>query len=84
MWLLVVALGALILSEIERLKQTEEMLNQTFIALSLADALYGLRSHITFVHQRVPDLMARDPGAAQSQAPSHGKPAWHQPPSVLR
>jgi hypothetical protein len=36
-----------------RLDEIEEHVNQLSIPLAFADALYGLRSHINFVRQRV-------------------------------
>lgn len=39
--------------QLARLDQIEEMVNQMSIPLSFADGLYGLRSHINFVRQRV-------------------------------
>lgn len=38
---------------LQRLDDIEERVNQISIPLSFADALYGLRSHINFVRQRV-------------------------------
>ncbi|MES2151494.1 MAG: TAXI family TRAP transporter solute-binding subunit [Pseudomonadota bacterium] len=46
---------------LQRLDQIEEMVNQMSIPLSFADGLYGLRSHINFVRQRV--LRAMEPDA---------------------
>jgi TRAP-type uncharacterized transport system substrate-binding protein len=43
-------------TQLERLNQIEELVNQISIPLSFADGLYGLRSHINFVRQRVLDL----------------------------
>jgi len=40
-------------SLLQRLDDIEERVNQISIPLSFADALYGLRSHINFVRQRV-------------------------------
>jgi TRAP transporter TAXI family solute receptor len=44
--------------QLKRLNEIEEMVNQISIPLSFADGLYGLRSHINFVRQRVLSLMA--------------------------
>ncbi|RSZ58726.1 ABC transporter substrate-binding protein [Massilia atriviolacea] len=38
---------------LKRLDEIEEMVNQISIPLAFADGLYGLRSHINFVRQRV-------------------------------
>ena len=51
-------------SQLERLNQIEDMVNQISIPLSFADGLYGLRSHINFVRQRVLALMTE--GASQA------------------
>lgn len=51
--------------QLERLNQIEEMVNQMSIPLSFADGLYGLRSHINFVRQRVLSLMRESSPAAQ-------------------
>ena len=47
----------------KRLDEIEAMVNRISIPLAFADALYGLRSHINFVRQRV--RAAAAPGAAQ-------------------
>jgi TRAP transporter TAXI family solute receptor len=44
-------------AQLRRLDEIEEMVNQISIPLSFADGLYGLRSHINFVRQRVLGLM---------------------------
>ena len=41
-----------------RLDEIEELVNQISIPLAFADGLYGLRSHINFVRQRVKNAMA--------------------------
>ena len=51
-------------AQLQRLNEIEEMVNQISIPLSFADGLYGLRSHINFVRQRVLSLMAGEPAAA--------------------
>jgi fido (protein-threonine AMPylation protein) len=38
---------------LKRLDEIEAMVNQISIPLAFADTLYGLRSHINFVRQRV-------------------------------
>ena len=43
---------------LKRLDEIEEMVNQISIPLAFADGLYGLRSHINFVRQRVTNAMA--------------------------
>ena len=58
-----------------RLDQIEEMVNQISIPLAFADGLYGLRSHINFVRQRVRNAMAPaaeadSAGDAASAAPA--------------
>ncbi|MES2934418.1 MAG: TAXI family TRAP transporter solute-binding subunit [Pseudomonadota bacterium] len=45
-------------AQLKRLDEIEESVNQISIPLSFAEGLYGLRSHINFVRQRVLDLMA--------------------------
>ncbi|MEC5218463.1 TRAP-type uncharacterized transport system substrate-binding protein [Actimicrobium sp. GrIS 1.19] len=60
-----------------RLGEIEEKVNQISIPLSFAEELYGLRSHINFVRQRILGLQAArrgDPGVA-GQAPVQGNPA---------
>ena len=49
---------------LKRLDEIEEMVNQISIPLAFADGLYGLRSHINFVRQRVKNAMAPTPAAA--------------------
>lgn len=48
---------------LKRLDEIEEMVNQISIPLAFADGLYGLRSHINFVRQRVKNRMAADAAA---------------------
>ena len=48
-------------AQLQRLNEIEEMVNQISIPLSFADGLYGLRSHINFVRQRILSLMAGQP-----------------------
>lgn len=43
--------------QLQRLGEIEDMVNQVSVPLSFADGLYGLRSHIHFVRQRVRALM---------------------------
>ncbi|MBC7683986.1 MAG: TAXI family TRAP transporter solute-binding subunit [Bdellovibrionales bacterium] len=43
---------------LKRLDEIEELVNQISIPLAFADGLYGLRSHINFVRQRVKNAMA--------------------------
>ena len=54
--------------QLKRLDQIEELVNQISIPLSFADGLYGLRSHINFVRQRVLGLMKEAPAVA-AEAP---------------
>jgi hypothetical protein len=42
---------------LKRLDEIEELVNQISIPLAFADGLYGLRSHINFVRQRVKTAM---------------------------
>jgi TRAP transporter TAXI family solute receptor len=42
---------------LKRLDEIEELVNQISIPLAFADGLYGLRSHINFVRQRVRNAM---------------------------
>lgn len=51
-------------AQLQRLNEIEEMVNQISIPLSFADGLYGLRSHINFVRQRVLSLMQGPPTEA--------------------
>lgn len=46
--------------QLQRLNEIEELVNQISIPLSFADGLYGLRSHINFVRQRLLVLMHGD------------------------
>ncbi len=48
---------------LKRLDEIEELVNQISIPLAFADGLYGLRSHINFVRQRVKNAMAPAGGA---------------------
>ncbi len=48
-------------AQLQRLNEIEEMVNQISIPLSFADGLYGLRSHINFVRQRILGLMGGQP-----------------------
>ncbi len=50
-------------AQLKRLNEIEELVNQISIPLSFADGLYGLRSHINFVRQRVLGLQQGDPAA---------------------
>jgi hypothetical protein len=47
------ARNAMCKEQLKRLDEIEEMVNQISIPLAFADGLYGLRSHINFVRQRV-------------------------------
>jgi TRAP transporter TAXI family solute receptor len=49
---------------LKRLDEIEELVNQISIPLAFADGLYGLRSHINFVRNRVKNAMAPAPVAA--------------------
>ncbi len=51
--------------QLARLDEIEELVNQISIPLAFADGLYGLRSHINFVRQRVRNAM----GAVSGPAP---------------
>ena len=54
--------------QLQRLTAIEERVNLISIPLSFATELYGLRSHINFVRNRVIDLMRRD-AVANTAAP---------------
>ncbi len=57
---------------LKRLDEIEELVNQISIPLAFADGLYGLRSHINFVRQRVKNAMAggaATPSTAPQQVP---------------
>lgn len=51
-----------------RLDEIEELVNQISIPLAFADGLYGLRSHINFVRQRVKTALAAETPVAQVDA----------------
>jgi hypothetical protein len=44
-------------AQLARLNEIEEKVNQISIPLSFAEELYGLRSHINFVRNRITGLM---------------------------
>jgi hypothetical protein len=50
---------------LRRLDDIERRVNQMTIPLAFADALYGLRSHINFVRQRVRAALGEAAGAAK-------------------
>ena len=52
------ARAAVCTSLLERLDEIEELVNQVSVPLAFADGLYGLRSHINFVRQRVTNALA--------------------------
>ncbi len=65
-------------AQLLRLNEIEEMVNQISIPLSFADGLYGLRSHINFVRQRILSLMEGKPaqaGAVTAAEAGIGAPA---------
>ncbi|QBE67151.1 TAXI family TRAP transporter solute-binding subunit [Pseudoduganella lutea] len=49
--------GAIYAAQLERLNEIEDRVNHLSIPLSFADDLYGLRSHVHFVRQRIVELM---------------------------
>ena len=49
--------GAIYAAQLERLNEIEDRVNHLSIPLSFADDLYGLRSHVHFVRQRIVGLM---------------------------
>ncbi len=49
--------AAVYAAQLKRLDQIEDMVNQVSVPLSFADGLYGLRSHINFVRQKLLTLM---------------------------
>jgi hypothetical protein len=51
------ARGDVYAAQLARLNDIEERVNHLSIPLSFADDLYGLRSHIHFVRQRIVSLM---------------------------
>ena len=59
--------GPVSVALLKRLDEIEAMVNQISIPLAFADALYGLRSHINFVRQRVRAVAA---AAEQAAAPA--------------
>ena len=63
--------------QLARLNEIEEKVNQISIPLSFAEELYGLRSHINFVRNRIVSLQAGvNPTVEDTiQAPIHGRPA---------
>ena len=54
---------------LERLDEIEELVNQVSVPLAFADGLYGLRSHINFVRQRVKTALAGATAPAPVAAP---------------
>ncbi|QYF95900.1 TAXI family TRAP transporter solute-binding subunit [Massilia sp. PAMC28688] len=52
---------------LQRLDEIEELVNQISIPLAFADGLYGLRSHINFVRQRVKGVLAAGDAAAAAK-----------------
>ncbi len=50
---------------LKRLDEIEELVNQISIPLAFADGLYGLRSHINFVRQRVKNAMTPVPAPTE-------------------
>jgi TRAP transporter TAXI family solute receptor len=57
--------GAIYAAQLARLAEIEDRVNHLSIPLSFADDLYGLRSHVHFVRQRIVELMG---GEAQAGA----------------
>lgn len=64
------ARGQVSVALLKRLDEIEAMVNQISIPLAFADALYGLRSHINFVRQRVRAVAAAAEHAAAPAAPA--------------
>lgn len=56
--------AAIYAEQLQRLNEIEERVNEISIPLSFADDLYGLRSHINMVRQRI--LSGQGPGAAMA------------------
>ncbi len=56
-------------AQLVRLNEIEEMVNQISIPLSFADGLYGLRSHINFVRERVLGLLSEAAPVAPATVP---------------
>jgi TRAP-type uncharacterized transport system substrate-binding protein len=54
--------------QLKRLDEIEQRVNHISIPLSYADALYGLRSHINLVRQRVRAVVAAVPAGPQRRA----------------
>jgi uncharacterized protein len=55
---------------LKRLDEIEDLVNQISVPLAFADGLYGLRSHINFVRQRVKNaLKAAQPAVALAKEP---------------
>jgi TRAP transporter TAXI family solute receptor len=52
---------------LKRLDEIEELVNQISIPLAFADGLYGLRSHINFVRNRVRNAMAASGGESTAK-----------------
>ena len=68
--------GEVYARQLYRLNEIEEKVNQISIPLSFAEELYGLRSHINFVRNRIVNLQNLDiPGLLVDQAPIQGNPA---------
>ena len=55
---------------LKRLDEIEDLVNQISVPLAFADGLYGLRSHINFVRQRVKNAMKAAVPAADVLKPA--------------
>jgi uncharacterized protein len=63
---------------LKRLDEIEDLVNQISVPLAFADGLYGLRSHINFVRQRVKNaLKAAVPVQTGSQLRHEGGASPH-------
>ena len=56
-------------AQLKRLNEIEDLVNQISIPLSFADGLYGLRSHINFVRQRILSLLGEEAPAQPDAVP---------------
>jgi hypothetical protein len=55
--------------QLQRLDDIEEKVNRISIPLSFAEELYGLRSHINFVRQRITTL-AKEGSVMETSSPA--------------
>ncbi|MES2261292.1 MAG: TAXI family TRAP transporter solute-binding subunit [Pseudomonadota bacterium] len=64
--------NAIYTAQLERLNDIEERVNEISIPLSFADDLYGLRSHINLVRQRIVSRLDGEPSVHATAQPEAG------------